>query len=176
LPSLPGGPLQHTWLADWLGRGAYDESSSADEVVEAVGGCAAVGVPYTEALSPLPCRQGLPVLVAMWLTFIVAAVILCASSCIAACTARSFNADQLWEDSVAEEVEKLLGNPEGASSDGGGGSDSDDNDAFAPPRPLRGSSSQRGGPDFSFYSPPERSSGSSLTGSGSATGRTLSRP
>ena len=152
LPSLPGGPQQHTWLADWLGRGDYDRgnSSSADEVVEDVAGCAAVGVPYTEALSPLPCRQGLPVLVAMWLTFIMAAVILCTTSCFAACTARSFNADQLWEDEVAEEVEKLLGGLE-ASSDGSSGSD--DIDAFAPPRPRGSSSSQRGGPDFSFYLP-----------------------
>jgi hypothetical protein len=167
LPSLPGGPRQHDWLSDWLGRGAYDRANSSTSVVQDKAGCAAVGVPYTEALSPLPCRQGLPVLVAMWFTFIVGAVILCATSCVAACTARSFNADQLWEDSVAEEVEKLL--HASASSDGGSASEDDDGVATALPR-LGGSGAlQRGsvgGPDFSFYSPPGRS----------AAGRALSRP
>ena len=106
-----------------------------------------------EAISPLPCRDALPVLVTMWLSVLSGALILCCTSCVAAISAHSFNADQLWcahivfshsfcctnlrspsrwcrENAVAEEVAKLMVEHPGQ-----------------PP-----------GPDFSFYTPRGRSS------------------
>ena len=49
-----------------------------------------------EAISPLPCRDTLPVLVTMWLSVLSGALILCCTSCVTAASAHSFNADQLW--------------------------------------------------------------------------------
>ncbi len=174
-------PSRRTWLRDWLEvvnaartSAVIDEHASDGGSVPAPGSCEAVGVPYVEAISPLPCREALPVLVTMWLGVISAALILCCTSCVAATSAHSFNADQLWEDAVAEEVKKLMqwyapatsadvmgssGSTLAADNEGGpqcaeqrlsGQADGSSQRPLQPP-----------GPDFSFYIPPGRKSGSS---------------
>lgn len=152
-------PFQRAWLREWLLL-ANPASPGADS---SAGSCDAVGVPYVEAISPLPCRDTLPVLVTMWLSVLSGALILCCTSCVTAASAHSFNADQLWcaptvsshalrctaltgvrtavpyrENAVAEEVAKLM---------------------------LEQPGPQSPGPDFSFYTPRGRSSAARATGS-----------
>jgi hypothetical protein len=198
--------------ADADAAGSEAASASASGNGDDVGSCEAAGVPYVDALSPLPCREGLPVLITMWLSLIGSSIVLCCTSCWAASSAHSFHADQLWEEAVTAEVERLMQRKEqqqlqqqeqlvadskkrrgrgrrtrGRREElqpqarqrrrGGGGSgaqaeDSGDSDSYSsdgdgsqplPPQLLlepSSSSSSSGGPDWSFYSAPQRFSAS----------------
>ncbi len=174
-------PSRRTWLRDWLlmantarTSAVVGERASEEDSIPAAGSCEAVGVPYVAAISPLPCRDALPVLVTMWLSVISAALVLCCTSCVAATSAHSFNADQLWENAVAEEVARLMQRHASPTSEDATGTSS------STPAPDKPGSTQNGrqrlqgqgdgsserplrssGPDFSFYTPPGRKSGSS---------------
>jgi len=108
LGQLPSG--QRRWLGEWIRTWGGAEpppeprqawaNRSANRSVDGAETCEAVGRPYAAALSPLPCRRALPVLVVMWFASLVAASLLCATCTVSACTERRYSSDQRWEQAV----------------------------------------------------------------------------